>query len=370
MMQRPRSKSEYFRWLGEAKAEEGLESVGHEDDLATRLSKVNVLDKTGEEVRYAASAVKKLQRGEELSQPEDEALEAIVLPAERPVVDIVNDGFGAVEAPFEAFGADPSLRMNIQNAIPNVGRIGLPARPDIPFAGTGFVVGKGVLMTNRHVATLFASGLGTEQLAFQAGQSADIDFVQEVGGRSGRVLSIQRVLMIHPFWDMALLEVSGLDNEPLRFLTEDPADLVARDVAVIGYPAFDPRTDANLQLRIFRRTFNAKRLQPGRLRAREKVRSFDNQVLALLHDASTLGGNSGSAVIDVQTGRVVALHFGGRYLEANYSVPAFELAKDGRIHDAGVDFRLPRPSRATEWEPKWQAVDGSREAAPRRNGSS
>ena len=41
----------------------------------------------------------------------------------------------------------------------------------------------------------------------------------------------------------------------------------------------------------------------------------------MTHDSSTLGGNSGSALIDVATGRVVGLHFAGRYLEANYAVP-------------------------------------------------
>ena len=40
------------------------------------------------------------------------------------------------------------------------------------------------------------------------------------------------------------------------------------------------------------------------------------------HDASTLGGNSGSAVIDLETGEAVGLHFAGSYLQANYAVPA------------------------------------------------
>jgi hypothetical protein len=42
---------------------------------------------------------------------------------------------------------------------------------------------------------------------------------------------------------------------------------------------------------------------------RAKIASFENVVNAMTHDASTLGGNSGSAVIDVQTGQLVALHF-------------------------------------------------------------
>ena len=57
-----------------------------------------------------------------------------------------------------------------------------------------------------------------------------------------------------------------------------------------------------------RSTYNIKRLQPGRLNGTGKVNSGDYIVEALLHDASTLGGNSGSAVIDIRSGQVVALH--------------------------------------------------------------
>ena len=44
---------------------------------------------------------------------------------------------------------------------------------------------------------------------------------------------------------------------------------------------------------------------------------------AMTHDASTLGGNSGSAVIDVESGEVIALHFVGADLRANYAVPMY-----------------------------------------------
>jgi endonuclease G len=56
----------------------------------------------------------------------------------------------------------------------------------------------------------------------------------------------------------------------------------------------------------------------------------------LLHDCSTLGGNSGSVLIDLATGRAIGLHFAGRFLEANYAVPSalvadrLDRAKRGR----------------------------------------
>jgi V8-like Glu-specific endopeptidase len=42
----------------------------------------------------------------------------------------------------------------------------------------------------------------------------------------------------------------------------------------------------------------------------------------LAHDCSTLGGNSGSPVIELASGRVAGLHFGGQFREANLAVPA------------------------------------------------
>lgn len=40
----------------------------------------------------------------------------------------------------------------------------------------------------------------------------------------------------------------------------------------------------------------------------------------------------------------MALHFGGRYRDINYGVPAFELARDQRVVDAGVTFASPAPA--------------------------
>ena len=90
--------------------------------------------------------------------------------------------------------------------------------------------------------------------------------------------------------------------------------MVGRDIAVVGYPAFDPRNPADVQNSVFGSVYYVKRLQPGKLGARRAIRSFENTVSAMTHDASTLGGNSGSAVLDVASGKIVGLHFAGVYL--------------------------------------------------------
>jgi endonuclease G len=63
-------------------------------------------------------------------------------------------------------------------------------------------------------------------------------------------------------------------------------------------------------------------------------------------------------VIDVQTGEVVGLHFGGIYLDANFAVPAYELARDARVVQAGVNFAGSVPG-TNDWAWAWAQADGA-----------
>jgi endonuclease G, mitochondrial len=313
---------------------------------------------TAPEVERAVEAVDRLQRNESLSAEHIDAIEAIVLPKERPVVDIVDGTYETPPSPFQHLGDEPA-RGAIQAAIPSIGRVELPNHPSLPYGGTGFVVGQGLLMTNRHVAELFSVGIGREELSFRPGLSAAIDFRRELDRPESHPFSIARVAMVHPYWDMSLLVVDGLAAvPPLTLAIAAPADLAGREVAVIGYPALDPRNNVELQNRIFRGTFNVKRLAPGKLRQSADITSFGHVVSATTHDSSTLGGNSGSAIVDVGTGKVVGLHFAGRYLEANYAVPSHELALDGRVVDAGVNFDGDAGAGgALPWASYWTDAD-------------
>ena len=154
----------------------------------------------------------------------------------------------------------------------------------------------------------------------------------------------------------------------LRLSINRPEDLANRDVVVVGYPALDPRNDIPLQNQIFEGKYEVKRLQPGKLRKRASIRSFESTVSAATHDSSTLGGNSGSAVIDVSTGEVVALHFAGQYLKANYCVPTFELARDPRVVDSGLNFTGRVPPTG-DFDAAWSRIE-EEAAAPIGRGSS
>jgi hypothetical protein len=333
------------------------------ESLPTAESTIRSLMPVGrvpEQHKFATeSAVAKLATGAELTGPEQFALEAIIIPDKRPAIDIVNGDFTINHPLWTHFGDEP-IRSRIRKAIPSVGRIELPGNPlQLPYAGTGFVVGSQLLMTNRHVAEIFCSGLGNRSLLFRQGYKVGVDFLRERGNPASIALEVRAVLMIHPYWDMALLRVDGIPagQSPLVLSLQHPEDLVGRDVAVIGYPAFDPRNDADVQNQVFGGIYSVKRLEPGVLKQRALVESFGKQVSAATHDSSTLGGNSGSAVIDVETGHVVGLHFAGVYLDKNYAVPTSELARDGRVVDAGVNFDAGTKPEPGIWDEWWQRAN-------------
>jgi len=301
----------------------------------------------------------KEQRDDQVSPAELFGVEAIVLAHDRPAVFVragTYDQLGGVWGQLDTM----EMRNRINPLLGAIGRIELPNMVTVPYGGTGFLVGPGLLMTNRHVARLFAEGLGVEHLIYRPGD-AQVDFACQIDSDPAQAsyLTVERVLMIHPYWDMALVQVSGLPPgyQPLTLSVRAPEDLVNRDMVAVGYPARDDRNDLALQDRIFAGVYNVKRLQPGKIRRRTRVRSFDNEVQAMVHDSSTLGGNSGSALIDVSTGHIVGLHFAGEYLKANYAVPSYELARDARVIAAGVQFD-GRIAVTDQWQSAWNAADG------------
>jgi DNA/RNA endonuclease G (NUC1)/S1-C subfamily serine protease len=285
-----------------------------------------------EEASVQESSLEKLSTGaaDRLSDAEMYHLEAIVLPANRPAAFVHGDSYDDLPDSWSYLNA-PEMKSLLGSKFGSIGRVEVPNSLLLPYAGTGFVVGDGLLMTNRHVAQLFSRGLGLK-IFYTAGDAA-VGFGREAGpGDDPAALTVVKVELVHPYWDMALLRVEGLGTRAsLNLSTRSPEDLIGRDVVVVGYPALDPRNDVALQSQIFGKVFNVKRLQPGVLRQTAKIRSFENTVNALTHDASTLGGNSGSAVLDAKTGEVVALHFAGEYLKANYAVPMYDLAGDARF---------------------------------------
>ncbi|MEL6104392.1 MAG: trypsin-like peptidase domain-containing protein [Planctomycetota bacterium] len=340
-----------------AKLRKMLAQVAPADVLESPGAGLESTDLSEKDLGLIDRGMSRLMKNKKINAQEEFALEAIVLKRNRPVINIIGDKFSAPPSPWKHLGQSDH-QSKLLKAIPSIGRIELPNHPKAPFGGTGFVVAPHLIMTNRHVAELFATGTGVRQLAFRPNLSAAVDFRREVIPTTPDLVSVKRVAMIHPYWDMALLEVDGtLDRTPLTLSTRHPDELREKEIAIIGYPARDSRNkDEELQNRIFGKVFNVKRLQPGKIKTRRDLRSFGKTVSAMTHDSSTLGGNSGSAVIDIASGDVVGLHFAGLYLDANFAVPTHELARDPRVVDTAIQFDGTVPS-TSEWDSHWRHAD-------------
>jgi V8-like Glu-specific endopeptidase len=340
-----------------------LEGMFDQDALEARIAKSR-LARSDAERASALEVHRKLQRDEDVSPNQMRLYEAIVVPTERPAIFVDDDSYVDAPEPWDGLNAAPE-KANLEAAIRAVGRVEISGPTSVPYVGTASVVGPGLLMTNRHVAKVFARGDGLTA-RFKDGYGAAIDFKSERRSQSRSPLPVGRVRMVHPYWDMALLEIEGLAVPALTLNPVAPDDLARQTVVLIGYPAKDPRNPEDVQDRVFGGVYGVKRLQPGYCLGRKIFESEGRSIETLAHDSSTLGGSSGSAVIDPRSGNVVGLHFAGEYLVANYAVPAFALSRDGFVRDAGVRFAAGQAAIPNPWAALWaatrprEAVNGAR----------
>ena len=277
------------------------------------------------------------EEGEDASLTPDEFLgyEAIVQIYGRPAI-LIQDG--RFFPPPPDWDILETKRNTIEKNIQGVGRIEVPGHPRYGWVGTGFLVADDVVMTNRHVANEFCC-LEGQKWVFEAGITPCIDYCEELGGLTPAEYSVRNVIGVHKEVDLALLSVEQTSKrgqrspEPLTLASDAPDNLVGRDVYVLGYPFWDGRrNDPEVMRSIFNNIYGVKRLQPG------KVTRVFPQYSLFNHDCSTLGGNSGSCVVDLETAQVLGLHYAGRYREFNRAVALWELASDPMLTEAGVNF--------------------------------
>jgi hypothetical protein len=271
------------------------------------------------------------------------ALEVIVREdGSRPAFQIVNGRPRPGADPNDPWFVRLSTRPEVAKAIAAVGRIDEPASLGPGYHGTGFLATPDLVITNRHVAQLIAPIASSQQVTagvvpVRAG--CFFDHGHEFGGieSSGRRPILAVVFTgptpIDPFnldhsrLDLAVLRLGGsVDPDgaaaaPLAigvnpFLTDRQEQVV-----VIGYPA-RPSANALAQLDdgakalalIYRNRFGYKRAAPGEIVRSPGETTEDTRKWRVDHDASTLGGNSGSCVIDLEYApQVTALHYGGNW---------------------------------------------------------
>jgi serine protease len=339
---------DYLAGVGKQKEAARIESVAH------RLASTDVRFDKGrrdEIVGTVRSAIGEIgQRKAVLSADAQVGLEALVMLTGRPalrvrggVVDF-NDPRGADWHDDIIFlSSQPDFKKHLQA----VGRIDA----DGAHIGTGFVVAPGLVLTNRHVLQGFAAPVPRKNrpTSWQITEPVvTIDFADEPSSATQatkfRILGVAEAGAddIDPNeinfrkLDMALLHVEQTNADgkalpqPLCLAGDAMSVDTRREIFCVGYPArpsdLPARSTGEIDMDVVKRLaelfgtdFGTKYFAPGQV-AKTPGWAGDPQSWVLTHDATTLGGNSGSCVVGTQGQlRVVGLHFGGAWLRENYA---------------------------------------------------
>ena len=307
--------------------------------------------------------------------PEEEAvLDLVTLVVGRPSL-FVKDGFPIAPPPH--WSRLETERELIARNVRSIGAITL----DGQVYGSGVLLAPDLVLTNNHVvcvllrllsATWFKDPAGyaaaLQSPGWTGGEVPRFELGRELGGAAARTAAIRGVKAHALGSEMAILRIDPMEGEravPLgRFKTEPPA---GRRIYVVGFPV--STTDARGRLvapaflleKVFasaaRRdlateelpwTLETRRLAPGEL-AGDPAGKIPSGALeffsrATTHDAATLGGNSGSAVFDLETHLAIGLHFGGMYTwRVNAAVPFWRAEERAFLESAGVQFEEFRP---------------------------
>lgn len=291
-----------------------------------------VLAEFGISVNQADALMRKPISALEAAAGEPSFLEAIVRAVGRPPLIVEGSvvlGKHTLNTDFPADTAEQITR--VEKFLPSVGRVEFLFH-DMAWGGTAWVIEEEtdhfLIATNRHVAKIVARrtfrGDGVFMFApANVPYGAQVDFIEEVNGdpTPDAVFRIEKFTYLA---DDASADVAiGRIAKPmegghaLRALPLAEDDLEnGQTVAVIGYPARDSlRNDATQMERYFKGLYDVKRFAPGKLKVQPGVS-------ILSHDCTTLGGNSGSPVLRLNDGKVVGLHFAGRFAVGNSAVRA------------------------------------------------
>jgi hypothetical protein len=220
--------------------------------------------------------------------------------------------------------------------------------------GTGFIVGRKRILTNNHVLAVlfglhpiqwkdsnFSELCTTHSKTWEKKTKTEAPYFElwgEFRNDKSVTVRIKRILGHHLDVDMAVLE---LDEDPtggrqLPLMKDEPEQFNGRRIYAVGYPMGEnvKVTPAPIFDRIFGKgeeSLGKRRFSPGKIIEWGGDNRFS-------HDASTLAGSSGSAIVDFEHRRVVGLHYSGIYGERNNAVPLWKFREDPVLADNGVEF--------------------------------
>jgi len=208
-------------------------------------------------------------------------------------------------------------RQKIDDVISNVGRVDLVNHPGAKWVGTAWRINEDTFLTNRHVAEAFVS-MRSGKWQVDKGIKAYVDLREEHQSSEELELFVSSIVHVEMsnFRDIAVMRVKSKALDDMGApISLQLGNATPEAIAVIGYPAKATRNNpVDAMDRYFKDIYDVKRLAPGYI----MNKAYNADVFT--HNATTLGGNSGSVIIDVNSGKAVGLHFAGSALTQNYAV--------------------------------------------------
>lgn len=321
----------------------------------TAVSKQRLKD---EVLQDTEEVLERLRKGETIDPADVRAttgLEALVKMKGRPAIRLDGNPIDINDPDVKEWaGILAMLPDRLPKLAQSVGRIDAEGMHQ----GTGFVVAPGIVMTNRHVVEGFAAPIPSAHRPdrWLLEQDATINFspgarhpdfsfrVQDVLFSGPDPISGDP-LIDHAELDLALLAVETVNNANKPLPDALPLDGNAgktdrnSKLFLIGYPAAPSNfpTDENGLFRVdvverirqlFGMDYGVSYLSPGLVDV--DVDAFDlcPRPISFSHDATSLGGSSGSCLLSCDSDLdVIGLHYGGDWLRANFAHDVSRVSK-------------------------------------------
>ncbi|KRB32484.1 MULTISPECIES: S8 family serine peptidase [Mesorhizobium] len=289
--------------------------------------------------------------------------EAIVRLTDRPALRVVAGMVDPKDPQLELWAGDLGPpRKVLKPLIDAVGRIDIDEADGHSHVGTGTVIAKGLVMTNRHVIEAFSepvpSSGGPRRFVLNAPVSICFD---EAAIDEKRRFLIKSVLTAGPWQigqfadigklDIAILEVETTNAAGASLPEPAPSGPLFMESAeqskfiAVGYPAkpnlsaaVDPDTgEVSTDIwdrfwELFGDEYGTKYVSPGQIVNKPGEMVGDQHRWAVSHDGTTLAGNSGAPLISLRNPYGIGgLHFGGQTLRQNlaHDLASIRHAVDG-----------------------------------------
>nr|WP_238350983.1 trypsin-like peptidase domain-containing protein [Kribbella shirazensis] len=205
-------------------------------------------------------------------------------------------------------GADPKIRPGSVSSVaasllPSVVQLKVEGEDNSDATGSGFVIDDvGHILTNNHVVAAAAKG-GSIQVVTNDNKTATARLV----GRS-------------PAYDLAVVQVTGLDAKSVQFGRSDQA-IVGQDVVAIGSPL-------GLAGTVTSGIISAKN-RP--VTTGDDPTQASSYISALQTDAAINPGNSGGPLVDMN----------GRVIGVNSAIASVRGSSEGQSGSIGLGFAIP-----------------------------